>query len=131
MEKFYSTTGLLLLATVFILVIRKHNGEIAMVLSLLTCCIALCVSIHFLSPVIQFVRKLRAMASIDSEMLQILLKITAVAYTAQIASTVCADAGSSSLAKSLQILSTVVIVYLSIPMMEALLSLLERILVGL
>lgn len=131
MDKFYAATALVLLTVVLVLAIRKQNGEIALLLGLCGCCVALAVAVGFLNPILNFLRRLQQVASLDGDMLQILLKVTGVAFTAEIASTVCSDAGNAALGKSLQMLSSVVILYLSLPMMEALLELVERILVAL
>lgn len=131
MEKYYASTAMILLTVILVLTLRKQNGEMALLLGLCGCCIGLMVAVGFLSPIVAFLRKLQQMSKLDNEMLRILLKITAVAYTAEIAATVCSDAGNAALAKVMQMLSTVVILYLSLPMLEALLSLVERILVAL
>lgn len=131
MEKFYAATAGILLTVILVLAIRKQNGEMALLLGLCGCCMGLLVAAGFLAPIVEFLRRLQQVASLDSDMLQILLKITAVSFTAEIAATVCTDAGNAALGKSLQMLSAVVILYLSLPMMEALLELVERILVAL
>lgn len=129
MEKFYAATAGILLTVILVLVIRKQNGEMALLLGLFGCCMVFAVAAGLLLPIVKFLRKLQQNASLDVQMLQILMKITAVAFTGEIASAVCADAGNAALAKSLQILTTVMILYLSLPMLEALLTLVERILV--
>lgn len=131
MDKFYAATAAILLTAVLVLVVRKQNGEMGMLLGLCGCCMALAVAFGFLSPILSFMKRLQQLASLDGNMLQILLKVTAVAFTAEIAGAVCADAGNAALGKSLQLLSAVVILYLSLPMLESLLELLERILVNL
>lgn len=128
MERYYGATALIVLTVVLVLVIRKHSGEIAMLLGLCGCCVVFAVAIGFLTPVVSFVRRLQQLTMLDNEMLQILLKVTGVSFTSEIAATVCADAGNTALAKSLQMLSTVVILYLSLPMLQALLDLVEQIL---
>ena len=131
MEKFYAATAGILLTVILVLVVRKQNGEMALLLGLCGCCMVLLVAAGFLSPIIRFLHRLQQTAALDTDMLRILLKITAVAFTSEIAASVCKDAGNAALAKSLQMLSTVVILYLSLPMLEALLTLVERILVAL
>ena len=131
MEKFYAATALILLTVILVLVIRKQNGEIALLLGLCGCCMVFAVAAGLLIPIVNFLRRLQQNAALDGQMLQILMKITAVAFTGEIACAVCADAGNGALAKSLQILTTVTILYLSLPMLEALLTLVERILVAL
>lgn len=128
MERFFAASAAVLLTVILILSLRRHNGEMAVLLSLCCCCLVAMVSISFLKPILEFVRKLQQITTIDSQMLQILLKITGVAFTAEIAGTVCDDSGNAALGKTLQILATAVILYLSLPMMDALLELVERIL---
>ncbi len=130
MEKFYAATAGVLLTVILVMAIRKQSGEIALLLGLCGCCMVLAVAISFLIPVLGFLQRIQQIASLDQQMLRILLKISAVAFAAEIAATVCADAGNAALGKSLQMLATVVILYLSLPMMEALLELVERILVA-
>ena len=95
---------------------------------LCACCLVATIAVGFLSPILEFVRKLQQSTALNSEMLEILLKVTGVAITAEIAGTVCSDCGNAALAKTLQMLATAVILYLSLPMMDALLELVERIL---
>ncbi len=128
MERFYGAMALILLTTVLVLVIRKQNGELAMLLGLCGCCVVFGVAVGFLSPIVSFLRRLQQLTMLDNDMLQLLLKVTAVAFTSEIAGTVCADAGNAALAKSLQMLATLVILYLSLPMLQALLDLVEQIL---
>lgn len=131
MDKFYAATAAILLTVVLVLVLRKQNGEVAMLVGLCGCCLVLVLMVGFLAPVVQFLRKLQQVADLDSDMLRTLWKVTGVALIAEIAASICADAGNAALGKSLQMLSSVVILYLSIPMLEALLALVERILVAL
>ncbi len=130
MERFYAGIAGVLLTVILILAIRKQSGEIAILLGLAGCSMVLVVTLGFLSPILAFLQKVQQVASLDGQMLQILMKITAVAFTAEIAGTVCTDADNAALGKGLQMLATVVILYLSLPMLEALLELVERILVA-
>ncbi len=128
MDKFYIAVAAALLTAILSVVVHRHNAEIASLLALCGCCLLAVLTVAFLSPVIAFVRQLQQLTALDNEMLGILLKVTGVGFTADIASTVCTDAGNAALAKSLQMLSAAVIIYLSLPMFQALLSLVERIL---
>lgn len=131
MEKYYTLTALSLITVVLVLTIRKQNGELAMVLGLCGCVLVLGGMAQFLRPILSFVQRIQAMASLDREMLQSLVKITAVSVISEIAALICSDAGNGALGKSLQILSAAVILWLALPMLEALLSMAERILVNL
>ncbi len=131
MEKFYLAVATCLLTAILAVVVRRQNGEIAALLALCGCCLLGVLALAFLSPILAFLRSLQQFGSLSGDMLAILLKVTGVSLTTEIASNVCMDAGNSALAKSLQLLSAAVILYLSLPMFQALLDLVERILGGL
>lgn len=128
MDKFFVAVAGVLLTVILALTLRKQNGEMALLLSLCGCTLVIAVAVSFLSPILDFIRNLQQIASLDRQMLGILLKVTGVAFLSEIAGTVCADAGNAALGKALQMLATAVILYLSLPMMTALLELVEKIL---
>lgn len=130
MDKFYLAVAGALLTAILAVVVRRHNGEIAALLALCGCCLISVMALTFLTPILSFLRKLQQLGSLNGDMLAILLKVTGVALTAEIAANVCTDAGNGALAKSLQMLSAAVILYLSLPMFQALLDLVERIFGG-
>lgn len=128
MEKYFVAVAGILMTVILSLTLRKQNGELALLLSICGCILAFGVAAVFLEPILAFLQNLRKITAIDSQMLGILLKVTGVAFLSEIAGTVCADAGNSALGKTLQMLAALVILYLSLPMMTALLELVEKIL---
>lgn len=128
MDRFFVAVAGILMTVILSLTLRKQNGELALLLSLCGCVLVIGVAVGFLKPMIAFLQNLRQIAALDSKMLGILLKVTGVAILSEIAGTVCADAGNAALGKTLQMLASFVILYLSLPMMTALLELVEKIL---
>ena len=63
-----------------------------------------------------------------SELLEILLKVVGIGMISQITELVCADSGNKSLGKSLQILTSALILCLSIPILDEMVSLIESLL---
>ena len=61
-------------------------------------------------------------------MLGILLKAVGIGLVSEIAGLVCNDAGNGSLGKTLQMLGSAVILYLSLPIFTAMLELIREIL---
>ena len=61
-------------------------------------------------------------------MLGILLKAVGIGLVSEIAGLVCTDAGNGSLGKTLQLLGSAVILYLSLPIFTAMLELIREIL---
>lgn len=118
----------MLLAVVFVLILKNSNRGIGELLSLLVCCMVLMAAVNYLSPVIQFVESIQSISGLDGELLKILLKVVGISVTAEIASLLCEDAGNSAMGKTLQIFATAVILCLSLPMLTSLLQLIEGIL---
>ena len=67
------------------------------------------------------------MGGLDSGTLRILLKAVGIGLVSEIAALVCADAGNSSLGKTVQLLGSAVILWLSLPLFTMLIELLQRI----
>lgn len=131
MEKFYMIVAGILLTAILTVTLHRYNGEIAILLGLCGSCLVVITALDFVRPVLAFMNRLQQLGSLDQQMVAIVLKVTAVSFTAEIAGTVLSDCGNSALAKSLQVFSSILILYLSLPMFQALLDLVERILSGL
>ena len=61
-------------------------------------------------------------------MVATLLKVTGIGMVTEIAALVCKDAGNESMGKSMQLLGTATILWLSMPLLTALIELLQKIL---
>ena len=61
-------------------------------------------------------------------MIEILMKATGIGIVTEIANMVCKDAGNESMGKSMQLLGSAVILYLSMPLFQVLIDLLQKIL---
>ena len=128
MTQFWQGAALVLLTGILALALGKQAKETALLITLAACCMVCSLAISYLKPVMDFIEKLRIVGNLDSESLQIMLKAVGIGLTGQIAGMVCADSGNSALGKALQILTAVVILWLSLPLMRALLELVQTIL---
>lgn len=128
MTSFFQAAAAVLLAVILIMSIRGQGKDIGLLLSVFICCSLGCLAVVYLKPVIDFLHQLQEMASLDREMLTILLKVVATALIAEIACLVCTDAGNAAMGKALQFLAVAVILWLSLPMLTALLQLIEKVL---
>ena len=125
MERFYQATACVLVAVILILTLRKQGNEIALVLSVLLCCMVGFLAAGFLEPVVRFMQRLQKIGALNQELLNILLKIVGICFTAEIAGLICADSGNGALGKALQFLASAVILYLSLPLLSKLLDIVE------
>ena len=120
-----------LIAVVLCCVLAKSGKDISVLLSLAACCMILLTGISFLTPVMELVGTLAEISSLDSQWISAVLKTVGIGLTAQIAGLICADAGNSALSKAVEILAAAAVLWLSIPMMQALLEMVQEMTGGL
>ncbi len=128
MDIFLKTIAGIMISVVLGLVLSKQGKDMALLLSVTVCCMIVTAAFMYLKPVVTFFKKLEAMGNLDNQMLKILLKAVGIGLLAEITSLICTDAGNAALGKGLQFLATAVILWISIPLLNELLTLLETIL---
>ena len=131
MDGFLKAAAAALITAVLCLVLSKQGKDTAILLTLLVCAAILTVAMGYLRTVTDFISTLDALVDLEGDHFRILLKITGIGLLSETASMICADAGNGALGKALQILSTVLILCLSIPLLQQLLDLIRGILEGL
>ena len=130
MDTFIKALAGALVALILFLVLNKQNKDISALLSVLVCCMIAAVAVRFLNPVFDFFNKLETIGQFDSDMLQVLLKTVGISMLAEITCLICADSGNAALGKTLQILASCTILWLSVPVFTSLIELIEEILVS-
>ena len=128
MDGFIKAAAVVLIAVIMCLVIAKRDKDLALMLAAVACCMVISGALQYLQPVIEFIEKLQSLSGIDLDFFLILLKSVGISLLAEIASLICTDVGNAALGKSLQIMSTAVILWLSLPLFNALLDLIQKIL---
>ncbi len=117
------------LTTLFLwLSLNKSSKDFSTLLTLAICAMVVTVSASFLDPVINFLRRLQSISSLNHELFSVILKSVGICIITEICTLVCKDAGNETMGKALQIISSAVILWLSVPVFEKLLSLLDNML---
>lgn len=130
MEGYFKAVAAALITAVLGVVLTKHSKDSAMLLTLLACTMILSVGAGYLSSALRFFETLEELIGGNADHFRILLKVVGVSMAGEMASMVCNDAGNSALGKALQILGTVLILCLSLPLFQGLLDLIGTILEG-
>lgn len=86
---------------------------------------------HLLDPIVEFLHKLEDIGNIQTEYLVILLRSIGIGFSGEIVAALCKDMGSSSVGKTVELLTDCAVVYVSIPMFTALLELIQNLVEGL
>ena len=128
MSLFIKITAGVLLTAILSLVLSKQGKDFSLLLSLSVACMVMIASVGFLQPVVTFLTRLAEAGQLLDDFQNLLLKVVGIGLLSQIAGMVCSDAGNQSLNKVLQFVTTAVILWVSIPLFEQLLSLLESVL---
>lgn len=128
MDLFWKAVAGALLTAVLGLTLGKWAKDMDVLLSMAVSCMIAMIVIAFLEPVLDFLYQLEVLGDLQGDLLGILLKSLGIGLVAEISGMVCIDAGKSSLAKTLQMLGGAVILWLSIPVFNALLDLVQQIL---
>ena len=115
MEPFWKAAAVILLTVILSVTLGKTEKDIALVLSIVACCIILVIALRYLSEVISFLWELGNAGDWGNSFIGSLLKIAGVALTMELTGLISADAGNSALGKAMQILGNAVILYLSLP----------------
>lgn len=121
-------SALALIVSVLYQMVSGRNKEIGTLLLVLGSCVILITAISYIKPVFTFISKLQTLGKLNTQMLEILLKSVGIGLLAEIAILVCNDMGNSSMGKTLQVLATSIILWLSLPMLNSLLDLIGKLL---
>ena len=128
MNEFLKASAGILTALILWLSLTKYNKENSVLLTLAVCAMVISVSLAFLQPIIDFLRTLQNMGELDTDLISVVLKAVGIGLISEISALVCKDAGNESMGKALQLLSSILVLWMSIPVFEKLLTLLDNVL---
>lgn len=128
MELFWKCVAGVLIAAILGPVLGQQEKGISVMLSVAVCAMGAVILLSYLEPVLDLLLQLESLGDLGGEMLTILLKAMGIALVAELAGLICTDAGSGALGKTIQMLASAVILWLSIPVFQAFLALIRQIL---
>ncbi len=128
MERFLQAAAGVMAAVIMWIILSKHGKEYALLLSLGACALILLMVLRFLEPVVDLLGQLQTIGNLQPQWLSVMLKAVGIGLITEMGSLICNDAGNAALGKTLQILGTVAVLWLSIPLMNGVIDLLQQIL---
>ena len=128
MNVYWKAAAGILTALILWINLNKSNKDVSVLMSLAVSVMAVIAASSILQPIVSFVKKLQGIGKLDSDLVSVVLKVVGVGIVTEIAVLICKDAGNESMGKTLQFVSAAVILWMSIPVFEKLLSLLDNIL---
>ena len=119
--------GIGLVSLIIIIILKQYKPDFAIYISILAGAIILLLVMDKFSSIISLLSSIQNKANINNQFLVILLKITGIAFLTEYASSICKDAGESAIATKIDLGGKVLIIAISIPIIQALLELIIRI----
>lgn len=110
------------------MLLNKHGNEFALVITIILCCFLFGYTLEYLKSVISLSEKLRELSGINVQIFKILIKSVGIGLLSEIVMLICNDVGYSAIGKAVQLAGGITILWLSIPLFDNLLDLVEKIL---
>ena len=120
--------GIGLIGLIIIIIMKQYKPDFVIYVSLIVGTIILFMIMDKLNGIIGILTSLSNKASINSEFLVILLKITGIAFLTEFAVSICNDSGETAIANKIDLGGKIIIIAISIPIISALLELIIKIL---
>lgn len=114
--------GIGLISLIIIIIIKQYRPEFAVYISLLAGVLILAIVFGKVSGIITMLNNLANKSSINKEFLNLLIKITGIAFLTEFAVSICKDSGETAIASKIDIGGKVTIVAISIPIISSLLE---------
>ena len=128
MDFFLKSAAAVMITVVVSLILGKQNKDLAMLLTIAVCSMILISAKTFLEPIIDFFKKLQDLGNLNTNLFGILLRAVGIGMIAEISALICTDGGNSAMGKAMQLLATMVIIWISLPLFNELIGLIQRIL---
>lgn len=130
MEQFILIAAGGLLTVVLCLTLGKQNKEITILLTVAVVCMITAQMLSYLQPVVDFISTLAQLGQLDSKILAIMLKAIGIGVVAEIAELICVDSGNAAIGKTIQLLASVTVLYIALPLMRSLMEMIQKMLGG-
>ena len=120
--------GIGLIALIIIVMLKQYKPEFVIYISLIAGALILFIVVDKLTGIINLLQSLASKASINTEFLTLLIKITGIAFLSEFAVSICKDAGEVAIANKMEIGAKIIIISMSIPIISSLLEIILKIL---
>ena len=117
-----------LITAILGLVLAKQGKDLSVLLTLAACGMIAATAVMYLNPLMRFFDRQVAATNLNEEHLKIVFKTVGIGLIGELVTLVCNDAGNAAVGKTIQILTSAVVLWLSIPLFESFLDLVQTIL---
>lgn len=122
MDDVIKIIGIGLISLIIIIVVKQYRPEFAIYVSIIAGVLILYLIMDKLEGIINLLKNISSKSGINNQFLELLLKITGIAFLAEFAINLCKDSGEGAIASKIEMGSKVIIVSMSIPIISSLLE---------
>lgn len=122
MDIFFKTVAAVMISVVLCLILGQRSKDMWILLAVASSIMILLSAFTYLQPILSLIQRLQELSGINNDILEILIKAVGISLLGEIVCMVCSDTGNAAMGKSVQILTTVVILWVSIPLITGLLD---------
>ena len=120
--------GIALIGLIIIIILKQYKPEFSIYISLLVGVLILLLITDKLTWIIDLLQFIANKASINSEFLSLLIKMTGIAFLSEFAVSICKDSGEGAIASKIEIGTKIIIISMSIPIISSLLEIILKVL---
>lgn len=128
MNAIFQVAALAVVTAICCCALRSNIGSLSIALSITACVLILILTFRFLKPIIDILDRIQDMTGMTAAVFAPLVKVVGIGFLAQIAGAICEDAGEKTLHRAVEIAGSILSVYVSLPLLSAVLELLEELL---
>ena len=128
MENIIKIIAIGFIAIITIIIIKQYRPEFAIYISIIAGIFMLYIAMDKLNGIVSLLQSISEKAGINHVFLEILLKITGIAFLSEFAINICKDTGDSAIASKVELGSKIIIISMSIPIISSLMELILNIL---
>ena len=128
MDDVIKIIGIGLISIILIIIIKQYRPEFAIYISLIAGVIILYFALDKISNIINLLKSICEKSGANSSFLEILIKMTGIAFLAEFAVSICKDSGENTIANKVELGSKAIIISMSIPIIYNLLEVILKIL---
>lgn len=121
-------TGIGLIATFLILILKEQIPSLAFAISLVVGAIVFIFLIDQIQEIFQLLKKLASDANINLVYVETILKIIGIAYIAEFGAQITRDAGQSAIAAKIELAGKIIIITIAIPILKVIIETVLRLL---
>ncbi len=114
--------GIGLIALIIIIILKQYKPEFVIYVSLIAGAMILFLVMNKISGIITMLTNLSNKVSVNGQFLELLIKITGIAFLTEFAVSICKDSGETAIASKVDLGGKVIIISMSIPIISSLLE---------